>query len=258
MKALTLFLTTVLVGNSERQVPGSTVEQRREAIRQAGASAQTAGEEIVPVIEAGLRDPDAQVRFGAIAALTQLVMRAARTPGPTEKTVNLRGRPTLGSAVVSALQDADFRIRGGAASALPFITDVSAPTVRSALVAQYQRESDGGVRAVILSVLAPHAGKNQDVQRLVVQGLDDMAPVVRRQAAMTIPAFRPPEALSRIVAELQAGNEQTRPEFVRALASYGALAKSHVGVLETLLAVETGRDRRDQINKAIQTINASR
>ncbi len=75
---------------------------------------------------------------------------------------------------------------------------------------------------------------------------------------MGVATFRPTAALPRIVAELQSGNEETRSDFVYALASYGVKAKPHVRLLETFLAAETNSARGREIQQAITTIRESR
>jgi hypothetical protein len=71
---------------------------------------------------------------------------------------------------------------------------------------------------------------------------------------MIVARFKPTTALPRIVTELQLGNEETRSEFVYALASYGAQAKPYVGALEALVAREASAGRRRQIQEAIMKI----
>ncbi len=246
------------------QAPTSTssplqgdVGERRQAVRAAAATAQTAGEEILPTIEAGLQDVDAQVRFGAAAALSQLTLRAARSDDHTPP-LNLRGRPSLSSAIFKALDDPDFRVRGAAVKAVPFVADIATPAVQKSLNSMYANEGNEDVRSVILFEIARGGLETKDSRSLVVEALGDRAAVVRRNAALAVARIHPPEALPRIVDELKSGDEQTRSEFVHALASYGSAAKPHIGVLEHLLAIEVRNERKAQIAKAIQTIGASR
>lgn len=233
------------------------VDERRQTIRAVAARAQTAGEEILPIVEAGLQDDDAQVRFGAAAALSQLTLRAARSDSQTLP-LNLRGRPSLSSAIFKALNDPDFRVRGAAVKAVAFVADMASPAVQKSLLSMYASEGNEQVRAVVIVQLAQGGLNTRDSRLAVVEALGDRAAVVRQAAALAVVQFHPAEALPRIVDELRSGDEQTRSEFVQALAGYGSAAKPHIGVLENLFAIEVRKDRKEQIAKAIQAISRSR
>ena len=95
-----------------------------------------------------------QVRLSAIAALTQLNMNidiAARGGQAIPRQIDRRGRSQLQSVLLKALNDSDFRIRGGAAKAIVFVTYPPSANVRIALIAAFQRERDPGVRTAIVS-----------------------------------------------------------------------------------------------------------
>src|SRR4051812_40286205 len=102
------------------------VAARRQAIRSVPTSLDKANPDLLPLIERSLQDPDPQVRFSAIAALTQLNMNidsAARGGQAIPRQIDPRGRSLLQSVLLEALNDSDFRIRGGAVKAIVFVTN---------------------------------------------------------------------------------------------------------------------------------------
>jgi HEAT repeat protein len=240
----------------------SDVAARRQAIRSAPTTLDKAGPDLLPLIESSLQDADAQVRFSAIAKLTELhmnIQNAARGGQTIPKQIDPRGRASMQSVLLKALNDSDFRIRGGAAKALVFVTNPPGPDIRTALISAYHREPDAGVRGAIISEFGIFRNpESPDAQQVLVEALSDVSPQVRRTAAMGVAKFHPPAALPRIVGELQTGLVETRSEFVHALTSYGAAAKPYVPVLETALRHETRESYRRQIERAITTIQESR
>lgn len=235
------------------------VHVRREMIRSAAANIdQAQQDDVILLIEAGLKDSDAQVRFSAIDALTQVIMRIGRSTRTNVRELDTRSLRPLEPVLVRTLEDADFRIRGGAARALGFIASESDAAARAALVSLYAREPQGSVRAAVIADLGRTFRGVPEVQDLAVAALTDGDETVRGQAAMIVAQFRPGAALPQIVAELQGGNENTRAAFVKALSSYGPAARPYVSILERLLAIETREGYREQLRQAIVTIQESR
>jgi len=258
--ALILAAQTVTGGLKSANPVTPEVKARQQALRSAAANIDKAGPDLLPLIESSLQDSDAHVRFLAIGALTQLNMKIAtgggqQRPSPS---VDPRGRASLQTVLLQTLNDADPRLRGGAAKALAFVAPPPNATVRPALVAAYQREREAGVRAAILSEFGTYSPNSTDVQQIIVSAITDVSPQVRRTAAMVVAKSRPPAALQGVVAELRSGSPETRAEFLLALSSYGAAAKPHLDVLETLLRSETRPPQRLLIQRAIATIQGSR
>jgi HEAT repeat protein len=234
------------------------VLSRREMMRSASKDIDNAGSDFLPLIEAGLQDSDAQVRFSAIGALTQLNLKIANAlPGKGPK-VDSRGRVSLSKILLQTLNDSDFRIRGGAVKALSFIANPPPPEVRTALQLAYRREREASVRTAIISDLSTYSSGSPDIQQILIDALSDASPDVRRVAALGIAKFHPDAALPRIVAELASGQTETRSEFLHALESYGVSAKPHLQLLETLLTNEKRDTYKEQIRHAISTIQNSR
>jgi hypothetical protein len=226
------------------------VDGRRQLMRTAAIRIGGGDYSMLPIVEAGLRDSNAQVRFSAMGAVSEWV-----THRPTSaQSVDPQVRIKLLTTLVRALSDQDFRIRGGAIKALVFVQQPLSQDVRRALVARFADESDSRVRAVIATELGVHAVTFPDSQQLLIAALDDHSPAVRRSAAAGISRFSPRDALPRIVQELRTGNQETQSEFVAALASYGAAARPYLGVLELMLSGETREDYKKQIRNAIATI----
>ena len=237
------------------------VAARRQAIRSAPTNLDKASPDLLPLIERSLQDPDAQVRFSAIAALTQLnmnIQNVARGSQAIPRQIDPRGRSSLQSVLLKALNDSDFRIRGGSVKAIVFVTDPPSTSVRMALIAAFQRERDPSVRGAIVSEFGKFSDPDSADQQVLVDAIDDVSPQVRRVAAMGLANFHPAVALPRIVAELQMGPAETRSEFVHALASYGVLAKPYVPLLKTVLENETRESYKEQIRRAITTLENSR
>jgi len=240
---MSLLILTVMLA-AQAFFTEADVATRRKIMR-----AATTNPDPLTLIEAGLQDSDAQVRFSAIGALTQLNMGG----------VDPKTRPTLVPVLLQALDDPDFRIRGGVVKGLGLMIEpASSSAIQAALLSRYAREPDADVRAVIVNDLATYAIDAPDVQQLSVDALSDESAAVRRRAAMAVAKIRPGVALPRVVAELESGVEETRSEFVYALESYGALAKPHLRLLEILLTRETRNAYKEQIRQAIRTIQDSR
>ena len=222
------------------------VAARQQAIRSAPTNLDKANPDLLPLIERSLQDPDAQVRFSAIAALTQLNMNidiAARGGHAIPRQIDPRGRSLLQSVPLKTLNDSDFRIRGGAVKAIVFVTDPPSTSIRVALIAAFQPDRDPRVRVAIVSEFAKFNDPDSAVQQVLVDAIGD---IVRRVAAMGLANFHPAAALPGIVAELQTGPAETRSEFVHALASYGVLAKPYVPLLKTVLENETRESYRSR------------
>jgi HEAT repeat protein len=126
------------------------------------------------------------------------------------------------------------------------------------LIAAFQREPDPGVRTAIVSEIGKFTDPGSADQQVLVDAIGDVSPQVRRVAAMGLANFHPAAAFPRIVAELQTGPAETRSEFVHALASYGALAKPYLPLLKTVLENETRESYKEQIRRAITTIENNR
>ena len=233
------------------------IAARREVIRNAGKNPDNP--DLLPLIEKSMQDSDTEVRFLAMSALSQVIMKTAVVTSQGGSLNNdPRGRPTLQPALVRALDDSDPRIRGAAVQSLGIIANPRDRGVKTALMAAYQREHEASVRAAIINYLGTRSFESSDVQQFVMNAINDVSPRVRRPAALAVAKLHPPDALPRIVAELQSGNVETRSEFVHALASYGVLAKPYVNVLEVLLGTETRRSYQEQIRNAITAIQNSK
>jgi HEAT repeat protein len=259
-----MLVAQVVSGGIIRQgnpVPAD-VAARHQAIRSAPTSLDKANSDLLPLIEKSLQDTDTQVRLSAIGTLTQLnmnIQNAARNRQAVPKQIDSRGRSSLESVLMRVLNDSDFRVRGGAVTALGFVSKPPGPTVRMALIAAFQRERESSVRAAIIGQFGIFNNpESADVQETLVDAISDVSPDVRRVAAMGVAKFHPAAALQKIVAELQTGTSETRSEFVHALASYQALAKPYISVLEKALESETRESYKEQIRRTIIEIQDSR
>jgi HEAT repeat protein len=220
------------------------------------AAAKNATDDLVPQIEAGLKDEDAVVRLTATNALLRFAQGRARIHG---KPLTVPGdTAALSPSVVRALGDVDPRVRATAASALPFVVSVENVAMAKILAARYEVETDSSVRVMLVFELARRTSTGRAARDAIVRALGDTHARVRQQAAIGVAQFRPPEALPVIAAELRSGVVETREAFVHALASYGSAAIQHVAILESLLATETSRERQLQLTKALETIRQGR
>lgn len=244
------------VGGPVQQV-SNDLAARLATIQKSIASGRSLTDVQLSDVAAGIGDADGRTRFLAISVLSQARMAAWRATADPRDKDRLRGHPALTAAVSAALQDPDYRIRGAAVASFEYVTVPTADLYHRRLMSVYSSEQHDDVRGLILRRLGQHLTDRPDVQSLLVQGLTDPTPTVRRAAALGIARFRPPDALGTLAEEL-ARSSETREEVLYALASYGNAAKPHLPLLATLLASEQRAERKRQLQVAIKTISEGR
>jgi HEAT repeat protein len=208
--------------------------------------------QVVQTIEAGLNDADQQVRVIAASALSQSMMRAGVNADALKAT--FRNRPSLMNVLVSRLNDNDSVIRAIAVKTLAFTALPTNDNIETALVSRYGDDIDPVVKVEILQALSSFP-PNTDHDRILVQALTDASAFLRKRGAMEVSKRHLEAALPIIADELRSGNEETRPEFVFALQSYGKQAKPYRSLLVNLLPTEIRPDIRRQIEAALQAID---
>jgi HEAT repeat protein len=250
------WLSLVAVGASVAVFAGQggDVSTRRQVMRSLTSQIDHVTPQLIQTIEAGLNDDDQQVRFIAASALSQSIMRASVNRSGDALKAALRGRQSLGITLIARLNDNDSVVRAIAAKTLAFIAVPSDQAVETALVSRYGDEMDPFVKAEILQALAPFT-PNADHQQILLRALADDSAFVRKRAAIEVSRIPVQTALPVIADELRSGNQDTRPEFILALQSYGKDAKPYRSVLANLLPTEVRPDIRRQIESALRTID---
>lgn len=255
-----MLLSTICYLSIVVQVGGGTASPRQPddaVLRQSlvrGAARAPRAEASASAIADGLEDVDARVRYTAASALAEIFTGIDAGRYKLADTHLTEARVI--DALVSVLDDGDFRVRGEALVALMRIKPDAASV--SLLVKRFDLETDARVRGALVSQLRQQAPGEDVARALSVRALDDLDPAVRRSAASFVALFSPPAALKRIVSELRSQDVGTRPEFIHALASYGAAARPYLDVLTGLLANEQSPARSAQLEAAIRQIQAGK
>jgi HEAT repeat protein len=186
----------------------------RMLIDVAAVQAQVAIVEVIPLVRAGLHDPDVGVRSAALAAVSGRAMAArwAGTAGPlmgpTPSGQPAPPRPAIPShwggdqqALRAALDgdcralltgDPDDRVRHQALLAvfslgMPAATDglLSQPTI-ALLVDRYRHDSSARIRAEVVKTLRLVPSDTPDVGRVLVDALVDPDPSIRAEGLLAI------------------------------------------------------------------------
>jgi hypothetical protein len=110
----------------------------------------------------------------------------------------------------------------------------------------------------LLDGLSRKASQSAAVHSIIVDSLDASESRTRVIAAGAAGRTKAPNALSKIVNELQSGSEQTRVDFARALAAYGVSAKPYLKVLEAVAASEIRPAQWKELEAAVATVRDSR
>jgi HEAT repeat protein len=235
-----------IVGGQPAPV-SADVAQRREALQTATRNINTAGPEIFTLIETGL----------ASAALSQLIMNISLARPGDKLLPDPRGRQLLQTVLLQSLNDADPLVRGFSPRALVFVSNPLQPEVVRALITAFDGESDESIRTGIVNSLGRAKPESPEVQRMLVRAITDSAVQVRRGAAYPLTLSTPDAGLPLVVAEITSGPIEDRMDFVAVLGSYGARAKPHLNLLESLLDKETRESNKLTIQRAIDAIRVS-
>jgi HEAT repeat protein len=226
-------------------------QAKQDALRALAFGPDVVSASSIELLEAGLTDDLAQVRYSASAALSRIALRASSSG---EQMAELRNRTSLGGVLLASLEDPDFRIRGGAISVLTVMGLPRTPAVLQRLIRHYTREADASVRAVLVKVVGSQAPSVIDAHRLVMKALEDSATEVQHSAIRATFTYQPPEALPHLAAAIITMEPSLRQDAVHAIGLYGPSAKAHVGVLRSLISVETDQERIQHIERAISNI----
>jgi HEAT repeat protein len=162
------------------------LEQRREELYE---RLRRLGDDALPALTRGLRDPDVRIRRNVALVLTVL---AGKWYKPSEPRLNIR--PCL-SALIAALKDSDTSVRARAAHAIGDIGIDAAPAIPALLILLKNAEEGSRIGACIaLRGIGPAAKQAMPALR---QALDDPKVDVRRFAQQAIDSIQDRQNLPR-------------------------------------------------------------
>lgn len=206
-------------------------------------------EEVAYLIEAGLLDPNDDVRLSAIYAA------AGRAAGArfaldkrfidtwnAERPILIRLRPL----VIKTLADANSRVRQGAIIALGNMDYESAMPGRpirlrddsvSAFIERLNVENDAAVRIELAKSVALTQPDPRTQDRLLSL-LEDRQVDVITFAVMGVGASKVPEGLPRLIRLLRHPERAVRLQVGQALAAYESASVPYIGEIEQALAAE--------------------
>lgn len=206
--------------------------------------------DVLAIAEAGLSDPDSEVRQHAAA----IVLRMAAAPlyFPNIDKIDLSVHPSLKDRLLAALQDEDEKVRQIAIDAVAAGVEPS-PQLESLLVQRFAEESSGANRSRLIQCLSKQKYASPQIAALLEQALTDEYPEVRGMAAQRVAQIKSSAALPRLVQGMTTQDPYVRENFQRAIEAYGKAARSYLPQLEELKD-QTSNEVRQSIERTINAI----
>jgi HEAT repeat protein len=253
-------LTPEQLGRFQQQLSDSDPKARLAALEALQkANLVTAGNNILPLLSKALRDPDQTVRASAAASLASIAfVTMPKLREPSEDNTDLRSYPALKKTLIETLRDPDEQIRKNVLAAFVMTFEVP-PALQDDLVSRYDSERPGLFRMAILGAVTidgtPTAAAK--VLLLRVAGTPDgsvaLAQIVKDSKAP------PAELLPIFVNQFNTATDAlSRAAFIRAIKPYGAQAKPYLPTLERAAEVESDEMTKQNIKRAIATIQSAK
>lgn len=214
---------------------------------------EKAGNEILPVLEAGLSDTEVDARRGAVAALVRIAWatKAARDQG-VPVTPNLSSLETLYGTLRNHLSDPDEEVRGLALVTMFFGYQNSSDFYE--LLIQRFSEETPEIRAGIIEILAEDKYESDEVKELIMLGLQSDHFKLREESVKATKKIKIPEALPFLAEGLRSPDPIMRQRYLSALATYGKDAAPYLSDLEQLSATELDKYDRTTLQMLIEEI----
>jgi HEAT repeat protein len=244
------------------RLDSSDVTVRRSAAKElAVKNPEKLGNDALPLIQKGLKDPDVEVRRLAAAAIYRVAHASTYTSkakaewgiktNPHEDT---QMQKSLSETLVSVLTDTDVEVRENAVQALASGFPLT-PEAESAVTRLYDREPSAKSRSAIVDYLVrAHSSKATDY---VLKGLTDPSSRVRGWAADALMRLKPQPrtGLDILVARLDAETEPfTKQKFITAIGVYEQMAAPHLPKLRGMLSHETDNTTKSTLAHTIARI----
>jgi HEAT repeats len=217
---------------------------------------ENAGEPLLPLVDAGLKDADREVRLQALRVLDRIELqafsnRARQNPVGTD----VSQFPPLFDTLVHMLDDPDYTFRAAAVAGLANMDQPSKPRLEPPLLNLMAKEPEAIVRARIVTALSPLAGTGSPAAlEVVISALDDPHAEIRFRAIVAMQAVRRPEGLPKVAKQLSAQEPAVRLASVRALAAYGEAATPYRPALEERFAVEPEQNIRNEMERLLRLL----
>jgi HEAT repeat protein len=230
--------------------------RRRVMAAWAVSSPENAGEPLLPLLDAGLKDADREVRSQALRVLDRIELhafsnRAMQKPVGTD----VSQYPTIFDTLVRMLDDPDPDFRAAAVACLANMDQPSKPRLEPPLLNRLAKEPEALVRARIVTALSPLAGTGSPAAlEVVIAALDDANAEIRFRAVVAMQAVRRPEGLPKVARQLSAQEPLVRLAAVRALAAYGDAAAPYRPALEERFAVEPEPNIRNEMERLLRLL----
>lgn len=231
-----------------------SVDERRAVFRDLNAVEFDDRDDTLPVLIVGLTDQDDIVVRNSVTACGWMMVGLQHLAQAGKEVVfDLSEFPNVQKLLVEKLSSSDADVRGSAAEALAYSAAPNSEFERL-LVTAYRKETDTGVRALIIKTLG-FAGYGGGIsEEVMIEALDDENSRVRSAAAIAFRKLTPDGVLPKLVENLSDKNAD-RDSLVVTIKAYGQRAQPYLGVLENLLENDdVGGSLPGQIRDAIANI----
>ena len=236
--------------------------QARQRILRAWAHGvpETAGIGLLPLLDAGLRDADRDVRLYAVGVVHRVANEANRARVTGRPVVTDPGAyPSVYRTLLALLDHPDPIFRGGVVGALSAFDVAPRDGLDRAILTRFATEVPS-VRARMVTALAESATRGSGKARAVVLAtLDDSDPRVKESAIKTMRDLRDPGALPVLLREASAATEPwIRKTAVQVVRAYGESAKAYGSVLREALTRETDPGVRAELERTVEKLAPNR
>lgn len=218
---------------------------------------ESAGHSILPMIDAGLRDEDNEVKLrslavvGRIASASNLARHAGKAVG-----TDLKRSPGLYDAMMLLVDNRDAAIRSAAITSLTLFYQPPREDLEIAILERFATERAPLVRTAMIVALGQRARLgSRKALSILLSALDESGPV-RLSAVSTMQHVRAPEALPRLVNLLDDEQAVVRRTVIRTVAAYGQAAKPYETLLKKQLESEKDPEIKNQLNAVIAALAA--
>ena len=227
--------------------------RRRIMMAWAYGSPDKAGAAILPLIEAGLKDEDKDVRQHAVATLRRVQNEASWALATKQPVItNPSEYPSLSETLLQLLDDPDPYLRGEVVTALAALAVPPTEALEGVLLSRLVKEAPF-VRARMVRALTERARSgSSNALAAVLSALEDADSGVRDNAVSAMRYLRAPEALPVLLREMVLAREPwMRKAVVQVLMAYGELTKPYVSMVRESLTREADPDVRDELERLV-------
>jgi HEAT repeat protein len=226
--------TQTWAGVTADDIRKMSLEDRRAVYRDMNSVVLDDPDATLPVLIVGLTDhDDIVVRNAVVASRWMMVGLQHLAHAGKEVMFDLGEFPRVQTLLAENLANSDADIRGSAAEALAYSAAPN-PEFERLLVTTYRKETDAGVRALIIKTLG-FAGYGGGIsEKVMIDALGDEDPRVRSSAAIAFRKLTPDSALPKLV-EMLSDTNMVRGNLVVTIGAYGTRAQPYLGVLNELL-----------------------